>query len=84
MLQVPEGYRTLSVRSTVDDPDVDQIEITVRIKGHATLDSYVVERALLKHVGTNLVGWFQHCRDTGLKTIDPVRPIFVDDSTEGA
>jgi hypothetical protein len=56
----------------VDDPDVDQIKITVRLKeGHyiAGSDSYILERALLKYVGTNLISWFQHCRNTGMKTL---------------
>lgn len=69
----PEANRvSLTTVATVDDPDVDQIRITVRLKeGHhvAGIDSYIVERALLKHVGTNLISWFQHCRNTGMKTL---------------
>jgi hypothetical protein len=72
-LQSPEANRvTLTTVATVDDPDVDQITIKVRLKeGHhvSGSDSYIVERALLKHVGTNLIPWFQHCRDTGMKTL---------------
>jgi hypothetical protein len=67
-----KGYKTLSTTSVVDDPDVDQIEIKVRLKLGRTpkgLDSFVIERALLKHVGTNIMSWFQHCRDTGIKTL---------------
>ncbi len=70
----PDANRvTLTTVSTInDDPDVDQIEIRVRLKeGHqvAGSDSYICERALLKHVGTNLISWFQYCRDNGMKTL---------------
>jgi len=67
-----EGRVSLTTVATVDDPDVDQIKITVRLKeGHyiAGSDSYILERALLKHVGTNLISWLQHCRNTGMKTL---------------
>jgi hypothetical protein len=72
MSMITDGHETLTTISTVEDPDVDQIEIRVRLKkGHVQkgLDSFICERALLKHVGTNLISWLQHCRDTGIKTL---------------
>ena len=66
------GYESsLSTISTIEDDDVGQIKVTVYLKkGYKKpLDSYVVERALLKHVGSNLLPWFQYCRNTGRKTL---------------
>lgn len=67
-----EGRVSLTTIATIDDPDVDQIRITVRLKEGKHVsgsDSYIVERALLKHVGTNLIDWFKYCRNTGMKTL---------------
>ena len=66
-----KSSRTLTTVSCVDDPDVEQILISVLVKDGAPkpLDSYVIERALLKHVGTNLISWFKYCRDNGMKTL---------------
>ena len=66
------NQKYLTTTAVVDDPDVEQIKITVLLKeGHGVpgVDSYVIERALLKHVGTNLISWFQYCRDNGMKTL---------------
>ena len=70
---IPTGQpKTMTTKATLrDDPDVSQIKITITLKeGYKKpLDSYVIERALLAHVGQNLMPWLQHCRDNGLKTI---------------
>lgn len=55
-----------------DDPDVDRITIQVRLKKGKTVpgsDSFLCERVLLKHIGTNLIPWFKYCRDHGMKTL---------------
>lgn len=55
-----------------NDPDVEQIETTILLKKGKSIvgsDSYILERAILQHVGTTLMPWFEHCRDTGLKTL---------------
>jgi hypothetical protein len=66
-----KSSRTMTTVSVVDDPDVEQILISVLVKDGASnpLDSYVIERALLKHVGTNLISWFKYCRDNSMKTL---------------
>jgi len=66
-----KSSRTMTTVSCVDDPDVEQILISVLVKDGASkpLDSYVIERALLKHVGTNLISWFKYCRDNSMKTL---------------
>ena len=66
------GCVSLTTVSYVDDPDVDQIKITVRLKKGKTIqgsDSYIMERVLLKHVGTNMIHWFKYCRDNNMKTL---------------
>lgn len=65
-----KNQRTLTTVACVDDSDVEQILISVLVKEGAAkpLDSPVLERALLKHVGTNLISWFKYCRDNGMKT----------------
>ena len=67
------GQKSLTITELVhDDPDVQEISISVLLKKGKQmkgLDSYVLERVLLKHIGTSMISWFQHCRDNGMKTL---------------
>lgn len=62
-------YHTTSI--IFDDPDVDQIEMTIRLKEGKTIagsDSFLMERVVLKHVVPGFLPWFKYCRDNGMKT----------------
>ena len=66
------GRVHLTTVSWIDDPDVEQITVKVLLKKGKTIrgsDSYIMERALLNHVGQNLIPWFKYCRDNNMKTL---------------
>jgi hypothetical protein len=75
LLQGEKEPNQVSLSTTAvidDDPDVEQIMIQVRLKKGKIVqgsDSFLCERALLKHIGKNLIPWFQYCRDHGMKTL---------------
>ena len=67
-----DNRSSLSTTAVIDDPDVEQIKITAFLKKGVNVsgsDSFILERALLKHVGTNMISWFKYCRDYGMKTL---------------
>lgn len=73
-----EDHVTLTSKSSVDDPDIYQIDVVCHLKPGkkgSDLDSFAQERALLKYV-SGLITWFQYCRDTGMKTLPHVEPVY--------
>jgi hypothetical protein len=60
----------LTIQSTLDDPEFDQIEVRLRKKvaGDPT-SSFGVERAVLRWIADHIPSWAQHCIDNGIKTL---------------
>lgn len=57
----------------MDDPDVSAIQIVVTLHAGAEskgLDSFVVERALFKYLGSpSFLAYLTYARDNGMKTL---------------
>lgn len=60
----------LTIKSTLYDPEFDQIEIILRKRVAADpTSSFGIERAILRWTADHVPTWAKHCIDSGMKTL---------------
>ena len=60
----------LTIKSMLDDPEFDQIEVILRKKVAADpTSSFGIERAVLRWIADHIPTWAKYCIDSGMKTL---------------
>lgn len=74
-VRAKDGFKprvSLTINSSIDDPDFEQLKVTAILKsgkGTKGLDSFAIERALLRWLGSHVDTWVRYIRDTGMKIL---------------